>query len=81
MTTIFSLLEKFRKAKTSNRDLGDKFERLFANYLVTDLQCIDQFDAMWLWWNAMRKNYVGKIDFEETKINNYHWHNYDLAVE
>ena len=48
-TTIFDLLEQFRQAKTSNRDLGDKFERLFANYLVTDPQYADQFDAVWLW--------------------------------
>ena len=49
MTTIFDLLEQFRQAKTSNRDLGDKFERLIANYLVTDPQYADQFDAVWLW--------------------------------
>ena len=49
MTTIFDLLEQFRQAKTSNRNLGDQFERLFANYLVTDPQYADQFDAVWLW--------------------------------
>ena len=35
-TTIHSILEEFRSAATSNRDLGDKFERLLATYLVTD---------------------------------------------
>jgi len=37
-TTINTLLEDFRQAAVSNRDLGDKFERLVANYLVTDRQ-------------------------------------------
>jgi predicted helicase len=35
-TTIETILEEFRQAATNNRDLGDKFERLIANYLVTD---------------------------------------------
>ncbi len=49
MTTIHTLLEEFRQAATSNRDLGDKFERLIANYLVTDPIYKDQFSDVWLW--------------------------------
>jgi predicted helicase len=42
MTTIDSILAEFREAATSNRDLGDKFERLIATYLVTDPQFSDR---------------------------------------
>jgi len=36
MTALNSLLQNFRQAATDNRNLGDKFERLIANVLVTD---------------------------------------------
>lgn len=49
MTTIHSILEEFREAATSNRDLGDKFERLLATYLVTDPLYQDKYSDVWLW--------------------------------
>lgn len=49
MTTIHSILEEFREAATSNRDLGDKFERLIATYLVTDPLYQDKYSDVWLW--------------------------------
>lgn len=49
MTTIHDILAQFREAARSNRDLGDKFERLIATYLVTDPIYADQFDQVWLW--------------------------------
>mgnify|MGYP000461567985 CR=1 FL=1 len=48
-TSIHSILEEFREAATSNRNLGDKFERLFATYLVTDPLYKDKFSDVWLW--------------------------------
>jgi len=48
-TTIHSLLEEFRQAKTSNREMGDQFERLIANYLVADPIYQDKFSDVWLW--------------------------------
>ena len=48
-TTIHSILEEFRAAATSNRDLGDKFERLLATYLVTDPLYQDKYSDVWLW--------------------------------
>jgi predicted helicase len=48
-TSIHSILEEFREAATSNRDLGDKFEKLFATYLVTDPLYQDKFSDVWLW--------------------------------
>lgn len=47
--TIHNILEEFRQAKTSNREMGDKFERLIANYLVTDPLYQDKFSDVWLW--------------------------------
>ena len=57
MSNIHSILEEFREAALSNRDLGDKFERLFANYLTTDPLYIDKYSDVWLWseWPG-RKN-------------------------
>jgi len=34
-TTIHDILEGLRREASSNRDLGDKFERLIAGYLKT----------------------------------------------
>jgi predicted helicase len=48
-TTIHSILAQFRDAATSNRDLGDKFERLIAAYLKTDPIYKDKFSNVWLW--------------------------------
>ena len=48
-TTIHTLLEEFRQAKQSNREMGDRFERLIANYLVTDPLYQDKFSDVWLW--------------------------------
>jgi len=48
-TTIQSLFEEFRQAAKSKRDLGDKFERLVANYLVTDPLYEDKYSDVWLW--------------------------------
>lgn len=51
MTTIHDILAEFREAARSKRDMGDKFERLFANYLVTEPYYKDRFDPkkVWLW--------------------------------
>lgn len=48
-TTIHTLLSEFREAKRSNREMGDQFERLIANYLVTDPQYVDLYSDVWLW--------------------------------
>ncbi len=49
LTTFDDILAEFRDAATSNRDLGDKFERLIATYLVTDPQYADRLADVWLW--------------------------------
>ena len=47
--TFQTVLDTFREAATSNRDLGDKFERLIAHYLLTDPQYAGLFGDVWLW--------------------------------
>tara|TARA_R110000850_G_scaffold189247_4_gene314990 strand:+ start:10789 stop:15720 length:4932 start_codon:yes stop_codon:yes gene_type:complete len=47
--SIHTVLAEFREAATSNRDLGDKFERLFANFLKMDPQYQDRFSDVWMW--------------------------------
>ena len=32
-----------------NRDLGDKFKRLIAHYLLTDPQYADRLSEVWVW--------------------------------
>jgi predicted helicase len=47
--SIHDILREFREAARDNRDLGDKFERLFANYLVTEPYYRDRFSQVWMW--------------------------------
>jgi len=49
MSTIHDILTEFREAAQSKRDMGDKFERLFANFLVTEPYYKDRFSNVWLW--------------------------------
>lgn len=49
MSTIHDILTEFREAAQSKRDMGDKFERLFANFLVTEPSYKDRFSNVWLW--------------------------------
>jgi predicted helicase len=49
MPTIHDILTEFREAAHSKRDMGDKFERLFSSYLVTDPYYKDRFSQVWLW--------------------------------
>ena len=48
-TTIHDILTEFRDAASSNRDMGDKFERLVASFLVTDPLQKERFSDVWLW--------------------------------
>ncbi|MFW8564862.1 DEAD/DEAH box helicase [Orrella sp. 11846] len=45
--TLQDVLQSFRDAAHNNRDLGDLFERLIANFLRTDPQY--NFSDVWLW--------------------------------
>lgn len=47
--TFKQLLTKYRKYAFSERDKGDKFERLMAAYLQTDPKYANLFKKVWLW--------------------------------
>lgn len=44
-----SILHKYRSLAFSERDKGDRFERLMQAYLLTDKQYADQLSNVWLW--------------------------------
>lgn len=75
-TTIHDILEEFRAAASSNRDLGDKFERLIATYLLTDPQYADKLSDVWLWqeWPGRGKKVDTGIDLiAREKGTGDHW--------
>jgi predicted helicase len=49
MSSFNKLLEKYRKISFSERDKGDRFERLMQAYLQTDPKYAFLFKKVWLW--------------------------------
>jgi len=49
LATIHTILKELRDNATSQRDLGDKLERLIKKYLLTDPQYADKLSNVWLW--------------------------------
>lgn len=47
--TFRSILDTYRKYSFSERDKGDRFERLMAAYLQTDPKYANKFKNVWLW--------------------------------
>ncbi|KAB2957269.1 MAG: DEAD/DEAH box helicase, partial [Thermoanaerobaculia bacterium] len=64
MPSIHEILAEFRDAAAGKRDMGDKFERLFAGYLVTEPQYKERFQNVWLWseWPGRGKKVDTGID-------------------
>jgi len=56
------VLEKYRKISFSERDKGDRFERLMQSYLLTDPQYSYKFKKVWLWSEFHGKNDLGGGD-------------------
>jgi predicted helicase len=56
------ILEKYRKISFSQRDKGDRFERLMQAYLLTDKLYSDKFKNVWLWNEFHAKNDLGGND-------------------
>lgn len=57
-STVFTtILDKFRKISFSQRDKGDRFERLMQAYLKTDPKYAYRFKKLWLW-----NEFPGKLD-------------------
>ncbi|MCS6267047.1 MAG: DEAD/DEAH box helicase [Vampirovibrio sp.] len=63
MTTITlqGLLATLRQEKTSNREMGDKFERLMMGYFNTDPLYKELFSDLWMWseWEGRTGQDVG----------------------
>jgi len=47
--TIHTILDQFRDEARSNRDLGDRFERLIHRYFELDPIYADLFSRVWMW--------------------------------
>ena len=43
------VLDKYRKVSFSERDKGDRFERLIQTYLQTDPKYAYRFKYVWMW--------------------------------
>lgn len=52
-----TILDKYRKLSFSERDKGDRFERLMQAYLQTDPKYAYRLKKIWLW-----KEFPGKVD-------------------
>ena len=56
------VLDKYRKNSFSERDKGERFERLMQGYLVTDPKYSNLFKKVWLWNEFPGKNDLGGGD-------------------
>jgi len=61
-TTFQTILTSFRKLAYSERDKGDKFERLMQAYLQTDPKYAYLFKKVWLWSEFHGKKDLGGQD-------------------
>lgn len=62
MNDFTRILEKYRKLSYSQRDKGDRFERLMQGYLQTDPMYASKFKNVWLWNEFPGKNDLGGGD-------------------
>ena len=62
MTTFNKILSKYRSISFSERDKGDRFERLMQVYLKTDTVFSYLFKKVWLWEEFPGRNDLGGLD-------------------
>ena len=62
MTIFTQILNKFRKEALSERDKGDRFERLMQAYLKTTALYANLFEEVWLWMEFPYHNQLGGND-------------------
>ena len=60
--TFNKLLEKYRKVSFSEKDKGERFERLMKAYLLTDPKYAYKFKKVWLWAEFHGKKDLGGSD-------------------
>lgn len=61
-TSFITLLDQYRKRAYSQRDKGDRFERLMQAFLLTDPQYAYRFQKVWLWNEFPGKRDLGGSD-------------------
>ena len=62
MTAFQTILKQYRDHSFSERDKGDRFERLMQAYLKTDPKYITLFKEVWMWNEFPAKKYFGGKD-------------------
>ncbi len=63
MTNSFrTILEKYRKISFSEKDKGERFERLMKAYLLTDPKYAYKFKKIWLWTEFPGRKDLGGND-------------------
>jgi predicted helicase len=60
--SFVDILNKYRKIAFSEKDKGERFERLMQAYLQTDRQYADLFKKIWLWNDFPGKKDLGGND-------------------
>ena len=60
--TFKIVLDKYRKYAFSERDKGDRFERLMLSYLQTDPKYAYRFKKVWMWNEFPGRNDLGGSD-------------------
>jgi predicted helicase len=60
--TVNEVLETYGKVSFSERDKGDRFERLMKAYLLTDPRYANRFKKVWLWHEFPGKQDLGGND-------------------
>ena len=60
--TFNFILEKYRKISFSEKDKGERFERLMKAYLLTDPKYAYKFKKVWLWAEFPAKKDLGGTD-------------------
>jgi predicted helicase len=56
------ILDKYRKISFSEKDKGERFERLMKAYLLTDPKYAYKFKKVWLWAEFPGKKDLGGSD-------------------
>lgn len=59
---FLSILDKYRKISFSEKDKGERFERLIKGYLLTDPKYSNLFKKVWLWNEFPSKADLGSTD-------------------
>ena len=72
-----AVLAKYRKYAFSEKDKGERFERLMKGYLLTDSKYKDKLKKVWLWSEFPGKDDLGGwdvgIDLVALSIEGDYW--------